>query len=65
MNSNNVSRLNLSLSGELGRAAFLRGAPCAPALDAQVMSLCGSVGTSAPTLKAWIKGWTRACLAAK
>jgi hypothetical protein len=43
---------------EMGKAAYLRGRPCIPALDAEFMKqLTGSVGTNIELFQAWMKGW--------
>lgn len=50
---------------ELGRAAFHAGRPCTPALDADLMNMLTGVrvGSGAPILEAWTRGWTEANLA--
>lgn len=53
---------------QLGRAAFERGAMCAPCLDPDMMAMVaagdGIVGSSIGILEAWNKGWTLANLEA-
>jgi hypothetical protein len=55
----------LATAQVLGQKAFVAGKPCAPALDSKLINLLNpEVGTNAPILKAWIKGWTEASLSA-
>lgn len=61
-----LDRAPLDRAADLGRAAFLRGAPAASCSDAEFCAMLEGlkVGEGLALLKAWSKGWTAANLAA-
>lgn len=62
-----ITKTKINAARAYGSIAFAKGAVCAPAADRDCMSLLvgepvGRAGVK--ILKAWMSGWTQACLAA-
>lgn len=57
----------ISAARAYGSIAFARGKMCIPATDKNCMDLLAGLpvgGGGVKIMKAWVSGWTQACLAA-